>query len=171
FRACLCQRKQFNLRRRQFAFFGRCHRCPSLPIISQNKGSPRLISRVDFLPRISSRYLGASPTPGRRFRTLLDENSCPAEISSTAYSERRDGFASRGYEIEPRACSASRTDFTNSANSSTVSEKKLSAVLSSRESIKCFSIIHAPSATEAMGTLTPKLWSDKPAGQPNVFCR
>ena len=35
---------------------------------------------------------------------------------------------------------------------------------SERDKVRCFSMMHAPSATAATGTATPIVWSESPAG-------
>ncbi|MBA7580517.1 hypothetical protein ES708_22409 [subsurface metagenome] len=66
------------------------------------------------------------------------------------------------FSTPPKAFSTSLTDFTIALNSLGSKEKVASGPPNDLSKVKCFSIIEAPKATDAIGTDIPKVWSDNP---------
>ncbi len=60
---------------------------------------------------------------------------------------------------------------TSAASSSGSSENAESGPPSARRRVKCFSITQAPSATAAIATSMPSVWSDSPIGQSKSAAR
>src|SRR5205823_5278805 len=71
------------------------------------------------------------------------------------------------YQTDPNAASAVRIAFTISRNSAGSRENALSGPGFWRESVKCFSTMHAPRVTATAGTAMPSVWSESPAGTLN----
>ncbi len=67
----------------------------------------------------------------------------------------------------PSDSNAALAPRTSAASSSGSSENAESGPPSARRRVKCFSIMQAPSATAAIATSMPSVWSDSPTGQPN----
>jgi hypothetical protein len=68
----------------------------------------------------------------------------------------------------PSACHARSVSVTSAASSAGSSEKGESTPPSLRSRVTCFSIRHAPNATDATGTPMPSVWSDSPTSVPNA---
>ena len=88
-------------------------------------------------------------------RTFFSVSGSPARTSAVTNSERRNWRfpASCGVGVKwglPSAFSTVRTLSTRARNSCGSSENALSGPGAERDSVKCFSITHAPRATDAI---------------------
>ena len=112
-----------------------------------------------------SKYFGAIPPPGLKdLKLILFCNISPFLISFIAIKLLWFGFDCNGNSTLPIALWTSLEPSTIDCSSSGVAEKKLSAVVFVRSTMKCFSIILAPNATEPIGIALPSVWSDNPIG-------
>ena len=68
----------------------------------------------------------------------------------------------------PSACQARSVSMRSCANSAGSSENAASTPPSARDSVKCFSMTHAPNATAATAAPQPIVWSDRPTSQPKA---
>ena len=101
-----------------------------------------------------------SPWPGRIARTFCAVKGSPHLTVCTMKSDRRKTRLFASFSLTPKctspsAFSAMRTASTIALNSAGSSEKALSGPGTERESVKCFSMMHAPSATAATGAAIP----------------
>jgi hypothetical protein len=68
----------------------------------------------------------------------------------------------------PRDIQAASASRRSSASSCGSIENAESTPPSARDSVKCFSITVAPSATDATATPTPIVWSERPTSRPKM---